>query len=277
MNFPAFRREAAELVLGINDGKDSNVWTYDLSRTSPLRQLTFGGRNRFPIWSADGKSVTFQSDRDGDRGIYLQRADGTGPAVRLTNAVKDTSHVSDSWSADGERLLFDVEAPTGFSLWMFSARDKKAGPVGDITSASIPPSAVFSPDGRWIAFQGGEVPDTQIYLQSFPAMNAKYKVANGRHPRWSSDGKQLTYGVADRLYAVDVNTGAGFSVGNAAYVAQGLLSGPARTNYDISADAGRFIGVVDAPGQATPETPTVRYIEVVLNWFEELRQRVPTK
>ena len=53
-----------------------------------MRQLTLGGKNRFPIRSADGQKKTeaFQSDREGDLGIFWQRADGSGAAERLTKA-----------------------------------------------------------------------------------------------------------------------------------------------------------------------------------------------
>jgi hypothetical protein len=46
-------------------------------------------------------------------------------------------------------------------------------------------------------------------------------------------------------------------------------------NYDVTPD-GRFLGVV-AAGQTQPAGSTAPQIQVVLNWFEELKQRVPTK
>ena len=49
-----------------------------------MQRLTFGGSNRYPVWSRDGRWVAFQSDRDGDRAIFRQAADGSGTAERLT-------------------------------------------------------------------------------------------------------------------------------------------------------------------------------------------------
>ena len=54
---------------------------------APRRRLTFGGNNRFPIWSADGKRIVFQSDRDGDAALFWQPADGSGTAERLTTPM----------------------------------------------------------------------------------------------------------------------------------------------------------------------------------------------
>jgi hypothetical protein len=47
-------------------------------------------------------------------------------------------------------------------------------------------------------------------------------------------------------------------------------------NYDVSTDAKRFIGVI-AAGVTELGTPRVTQIQVVVNWFEEVRRRVAAK
>ena len=84
------------------------MWIDDVSGATSIRRLTLGGRNRVPVWSADGEHVAFQSDREGDLAIWWQRADGTTAAERLTKPDKDTAHVPESWSPDGKTLLFSV-------------------------------------------------------------------------------------------------------------------------------------------------------------------------
>ena len=37
------------------------MWVYDLKSGGSLRRLTFGGRNEYPIWTRDGRFITFQS------------------------------------------------------------------------------------------------------------------------------------------------------------------------------------------------------------------------
>ncbi|MEO7134339.1 MAG: protein kinase, partial [Vicinamibacterales bacterium] len=73
---PRVSPDGTRIAFGTDDGKEAIVWIYDLAGTTSRRRLTFGGNNRFPIWSADGKRVAFQSDRDGDLAIFLQPADG---------------------------------------------------------------------------------------------------------------------------------------------------------------------------------------------------------
>ena len=72
------------MVFGTDDGKESIVWVADLKAGASGRRLTFGGKNKYPIWSRDGRFITFQSDREGDHGLFRQPADGRGTAERRT-------------------------------------------------------------------------------------------------------------------------------------------------------------------------------------------------
>ena len=75
---PRASPNGTQIAVATDDGKEAIVWIYELGSTTSMRPLTFGGKNRFPIWSADGQRVAFQSDREGDLGIFWQRADGSG-------------------------------------------------------------------------------------------------------------------------------------------------------------------------------------------------------
>jgi serine/threonine-protein kinase len=75
---PRVSPDGRQVAFVTDDDKEAIVWTYDLSGTAAMHRVTFNGRNRFPIWTADGKRVAFQSDREGDRGIFWQPADGNG-------------------------------------------------------------------------------------------------------------------------------------------------------------------------------------------------------
>jgi hypothetical protein len=82
-----------QLAVGTEDGKDANIWIYDRAGSSAIRQLTLEGKNRFPIWTPDGVRAAFQSDREGDLGIFWQRADGSGTASRLTKPDQGQAHI----------------------------------------------------------------------------------------------------------------------------------------------------------------------------------------
>jgi Tol biopolymer transport system component len=59
------------------------------------------------MWSGDGERIVFQSEREGDRGLFWQRADGVGTAERLTKAeTAAAQHVSNSWSPKAPLFSF---------------------------------------------------------------------------------------------------------------------------------------------------------------------------
>jgi serine/threonine-protein kinase len=282
--FPRVAPDGKRLAFGTDDGRDAIVWIYDMAGTSSMRRLTFGGKNRFPIWSADGENVAFQSDREGDLGIFWQRADGTGTAERLTRPEPGTSDFPESWAPNGERFLFSASQSFGVSLWTFSLQERKAEPFGGIQQSSPGlTKAMFSSDGRWVAY-GSDEPAV-VYVQPFPATGTKYQISKGpaHSPLWSPNGKEILYvrsaPPAGQLVAMSLTTHPSFTVGNPVAVPSGRLQLSAGLHvprrFDIAPD-GAVIGVVDSP-QTTSGALAAARIEVVLNWFEELKARVPAK
>ena len=87
--------------------------------------------------------------------MWWQPSDGR-KAERLTTPEQGTSHVPESWSPDGELLLFSATKDSVSSLWSFSLKDRKATPFSDVKGSSLPTNAMFSPDGRSVAYQIGE-------------------------------------------------------------------------------------------------------------------------
>ena len=266
---------------------------YDVAGASSARRLTLGGRNRVPVWSADGERVAFQSDRDGDLGLFWQRADGTTAAERLTRPDKDTAHVPESWSPDGKTLLLSVAKGSSYGLAALSLTDKMVTLVGGIQSP-FPPSATFSPDGRWVAYSTtapgdqrlvlGREPAGSLFVQPFPTTGATYQISKstslGFHPMWSPDGKELFYVTGAgraQFVAVSVTTRPTFTFGNPVSVPRPFAPSSQwfERNIDITLDGKRFLGVVPAGQNTASGAPAAPQIQVVLNWFEELKTKVP--
>ena len=273
---PRISPDGKRVAVGLDDASGGNIWIYDLSNESSIRQLTFGGRNRFPVWTPDGQRVAFQSDRQGDAAVFWQRADGTDTAQRLTRAGRGVSHIPESWSRTGDRFLFSTLTSSGFSLSSFSVPDGKAETYGDVRS-TFPLNAVFSPDGRWLAYQLFSSRDTGVFVEPFPRTGAKSRIApRGVQPLWSPDGKELFYSAGGLFFMVAVKPGRGFDFSSAVSIPRPFLDLGATIArvYDMSPDGRRFIGIV-ASGQGQVEVLT--QMNVVLNWFEELKQLVPLK
>ena len=126
---PRVSPDGKSVAFDIEDASGAAVWVYELAGGTSMRQLTFGGKGRHPIWSRDGQWVAFQSDREGDLAIFRQRADGSGVAERLTKPETGTEHVPQSWSKDGGQLLFSVFKDKVWSLWTLSMKDRQRRPV----------------------------------------------------------------------------------------------------------------------------------------------------
>jgi Tol biopolymer transport system component len=278
------------MAIAIDEGNDTDIAIYDLAGTSALRRLTFEGRNAYPVWSHDGDRVAFQSNRQGDESVFWQRADGQGAVERLTTAAKDSSHVPESFSPDGKYLLFAEQKGPTHTLFLLSLVNRTVASFGDVSS-STPIGAVISPDGRWVAYASGGVrqrralfsPESGIFIQPFPATGAVFQIPKLRidyHPAWAPDGKSLFFVSASSrpLAVVDVRTAPSVSFGPpveiAASVPRPLLLNGARRGYDILPD-GRILTASPASDQNPSESALQNEIRVVVNWLEELKQRVP--
>ncbi len=276
---PRLSPDGTRVAVGSDDGTDASIWIYALSGATAIQKLTLTGKNRNPVWSHDSQRVAYQSDRDGDLGIFWQRADGTGTVERLTKPDPGTAHSPESWSPTGDPLIFSATREGKNSLWTLSLPDRTVKPFGN-TESSESMDPVFSPDGRWVAYDVTENLLTHIYIEPFPRTGERYLVTKDPavNPFWTPDGASLVYGTGPGLFAaVAVSTRPSVAFGRPVSKPRGELgSGGSRATrrpYDPAQD-GRVIGTVPA-GQTASENPTT--IQVVLNWQEELKQRVPTR
>jgi eukaryotic-like serine/threonine-protein kinase len=274
---PRVSPDGTQLAFGSEDSSGATIWIHDLSRDTSMRPLTFqgDGRNRFPVWSSDGTYVAFQSDREGDPAIFRQRSDGSSRAERLTTPDKGTAHVPESWSSDGKHLVYTVVKTTSNTLWVFSLDSKKSIQVPDVDTPRLPSSS-FSPDGRWIAYtmptSGGQ---NQVLVQPFPPTGAKHLVGTGARPLWSRSGKEIFYYRNDSTFFKTVIANQTvLTVSNETALPFNVLLGRgpgSGRDADIMPDDKRFVAVV-VPSGAVGGVG-IRRLDVITNWFEELRQR----
>jgi serine/threonine-protein kinase len=273
--YPRVSRDGSRLAVQTAHGTETSIAIYDLSGKASLRRLTFGGNSRFPVWTRDGRRVVFQSDREGDNGIFWQSVEG-GPAQRLTTPEPGTSHLPEAWSPVEDLLLYSVARGEDHELWSLSTRDRKAGRVGSIRSTSVPTTADFSPDGRWVAYQAGLAGEGEAttFVEPFPPTGAKHQIGRGGRAVWSRDGSKLYFvpGPA-QLESVTITTTPTFSFTPAVSVPRRFGLAPPGTvrTFDLLRD-GRIVGV-NAAGEAGASSAA--QIHVVQNWFDELRARVP--
>jgi eukaryotic-like serine/threonine-protein kinase len=263
---PDGRRVAVEI--------ENQIWLYDLARDT-LTRFTFEGTlNQSPVWTPDGKRIVFRSNKEGVANVFWQRADGSGGLERL--GTGQYGQIPRSLSPDGQFLAYHENNPkTQKDIWVVRLSDHKSQPF--LVTPFSEGDPTFSPDGHWLAYVSNESGRPEVYVQPFPGPGGKWQISTegGTEPAWNRNGKELFYRNGNKMMALDVTTQPGFSPGKPRMLFEGQYSTSdwplIGTAYDVSPDGQRFLMV-----KATEQAAAATQINVVLNWFEELKQKVPT-
>jgi serine/threonine protein kinase len=278
---PRISPDGTKVALVIGTGQNRDVWIWDLVRMT-LTRLTFGSdEDDAPVWSPDGKQIAFHThQKDVVGGIYWKSADGTGED-KPVGSVPGLEIFPFSWSGDGRTLL--MQSLSNDIGVLSTEGDHKHKPLLAEKYAEINPEV--SPNGRWMAYTSNESGQYEIYVRPFPEVDKgrwQVSTSGGHSPLWSRDGRELFYRNGDAVIAVSVKTEPTFSLQTpkilfrGSYFPPGSTIGMIRSHiWDISPDGKRFL-MMKLPGTA-PGEGGPRRINIVLNWFEELKQRVPVK
>ena len=287
--FPRFSPDGCRLAMALFDGRQSDIWVYDLARDIMTRVTSDPAFDMAPVWTLDGTGVVFGSTR-GNPGsvanLFWQRADGTGTARRLTTSA--IPQLPDGFAPDGRRLIFHQGDPatTRQSLMVLpvepDAQGLKAGT--ETTFAGGPflkANPRISPDGRWVAYATNETGTFEIYVQPLSGSEARVQVSSGggNLAVWSPTMSELYYvgSGPGRMMVVSYSAKGGaflaskpqpWSETRFSYTPPVSLYGP---GIDLHPDGARFV-VTQIP-QATP-TALGRsgQVVLVLNALDELRR-----
>ena len=149
-----------------------------------------------PDWSPDGQALVFESNLDGKFSIYTIHVDGTG-LRRLT--VDTANNEQPRWSPDGRRVVFSSDRAGHLDLYTMNADGANQTRL-TTTSGGGYYQASFSPDARWVLFQGR--PDNRetrdrVYLIRSDGTGSWRRVSDSTYgaegPRWSRDGATITF------------------------------------------------------------------------------------
>jgi len=241
-------------------GATGQIKVLDLERgTSTF--LTDEWDNTSPHWRRGDSHIAFGSNRGGGpTNLWWQRSDGSTPAERLTTS--DHRQAPYSWSHDNKVLAYtDNDPNTRSDIWTLSIDDRKPHPLVKTPAEETGPA--FSPDGHWIAYQSNGTGRAEVYVQAFPAGGGAQPVSNagGTQPMWRGD-HEIVYRRGQSVMSVSIATASTFHPGEPAE----LFRTP-NTLIDVMPD-GRLLMLTNTPA------PPVTELEIVVNWFQELRKKM---
>ena len=290
---PRFSPDGTRLAFSMSGRSSQGIWVQDiwvqnLELGTASRLTSFEGVNDSPVWTADGRSVIFRSVSQPNPGIYAGRADGGGETRRLADLT--TGVFPASLSPDGKRLAI-WDFATGGAIWTAPLESGHDGlRLGKaelfLQTTSDPPvvartEAAFSPDGRWLAYSSLESGHIELYVRPFPGPGGKWRVSptGGTHPVWSRNGRELFY----LDYRPKKLMVAGYKVIGDSFVSgeptvwseKPVLDLGELYSYDVAPDGKRVAVVLYADGTAEQKPATS--LTFLLNFFDELRRRVPSE
>ncbi|MBN2318663.1 MAG: protein kinase [Acidobacteria bacterium] len=271
-------------VCSLDDDNNIDTFIWNLAGETLIRLTSDPAEEDFPLWTPDGKRIVFYSDQ-GDRGIYMKSADGTG-SDDLIRPIPQYFGYPGSWSSDGKTLITQELWSGIFSIGALSMEgDRKWEPLLQGNFSYSQPE--ISPNGKWLAYTSNESGRNEIFVRPYPEVESgKWPVSNsgGDSALWSPDGRELYYRNGNEVMAVPVKTDPVFSKeGNPKVLFEGNYD-PANFTpgtlelhpWDISRDGKRFLMLKPPTGSDAASTATgPRNFVVVLNWFEKLKDRVP--
>jgi Tol biopolymer transport system component len=262
---PDARRVAAS-VYDNSGGED--IWLFDVARGVRTRFTFDPALDDDPVWSPDGSSLVFDSNRTGAYGIYQKLSNGaqkeelvfTDPATKFPS----------SWSHDGKYVLFDRVDPQHklkTDVWVLPMfGDHKAFPL--ISTEFNEQYGEFSPDGRWVAYDSNESGREEVYVVAFPNPAARFQISTGggSNPMWRGDSKELFYVDPDnKIMAVDIAARSdSLEIGTPHVLWQPRLTNTSPP-YAVAADGKRFL-VNELPSQSTS------HLTVIFNWDADLKK-----
>jgi serine/threonine-protein kinase len=206
-------------------------------------------------------------------------ADGSSPPPAYQVGEAPLRRFAGTVSPDGKLVMGRnvTQGVSGNDFWIL--------PLLQTSSASTKPASFldarftknnpqFSPDGRWLAYDSTDTGASQIYVVPYPGPGGKWPVSTdgGNLPRWAAKNHELFYINGRKMMAVEVQTTPAFRAGVPKMLFErNFPATGAPASYDVTADGKRFLMLKEqAERQGAPDQ-----LHVVVNWFEELRRRVP--
>jgi serine/threonine-protein kinase len=241
------------------------VLEYDLDRDTLISLTDSNSNDILPVWNHDGSRIYFSTDRTGREQIVTMPAGGGESEVVVDNTDALPQEICDV-SAGGERLAINHGVRSSRDIYIM---EKGGKPEPFIATAANESDAIFSPDGRWIAYNSDESGSMEVYVRPYPGSGGRIQISDGKgayYPRWSGDGGQIFYQTQSGISSVPIRWSAG-------------RPQPGRPTKLIDTPTGQSLGYdVNAAGdtfyviELDVDRWHSRQIDLVTHWDQELSE-----
>ena len=250
-----------------------NIWIYEIAREI-LTPFTGEGSNSRAIWSPDGQRLLVGSGSGlggNVSNIFWRPIDGSVEAEQLT--ASENRQYPTSWSPNGLVAYVELAGGVRGSDILVLPFEGEREPEKVLSTQYEERNAIFSPNGRWMAFTSDRSGQAEVYVKPYPGQGGIVPISTdgGLEPVWARSGKELFYRTGDQMMVVSVQADTLFRAEKPRLLFEGSYRDNftgVTSNYDITADGQQFVMVKE---EGTSQ------INVVLNWFEELKRLVPTE
>jgi len=252
--------QTALLLRTTPGGNGYSVWISDVARKTVNRLTQDSDRAASGAISPDGKDVWISTTTGYVSSLTRRSLSASGTEEKVLDNVNSQLTLFDI-SRDGRYLVFNHQDPkTDFDIYTMDLQgEKKLVPV--LNGPSAERNGHVSPDGKWLAYISNETGTDELFVTSFPVPGSRWQVSSGgttSSGEWSADGKNLRYRKGEKIFNVEVHSGASKPDFSAP---RELLSLPTNIlDIALLPDDKRILAVRPS-GDSTPVP-----IDFVLNW-----------
>jgi eukaryotic-like serine/threonine-protein kinase len=273
--------DGRRLAVNIAALDEVGVWLYDLGR-GQLAPLQRSGEAWGPLWTPDGQRVVFRWLEDGQDVLVVQTANS--PEKARVVAAGGTLVSPSSFTPDGRTLI----ALRGEDIVTVTV-DGRAGSTVEtlMETPQLERWPELSPDGRWLAYGSNESGRFEVYVRPYPALDAveQVSISGGGSPAWHPAGSELFF------LSLDDSEGKRWMMASRLQSASPLRFGHPRplfsfnprelplscTPYrcfDVDRSGSSFYTSRTVP---MPPPLPVTHVNIVQNWVQQLKARVPSR
>lgn len=269
---PALSRDGSKIAMSIATAGNSDLWLYDVKRTTLTRLSTSAGEEEHPLFSPEGGRLAYDYSKAGPFRMFARPIDGSEVERELGSG--SAGEIPESYAPDGTLVFTKEGSKSGSDLWILGPGAKGEGhPL--LTGPFDECYASVSPDGRFLAFSSNESGRLEVYLTTFPEPEARLQISidGGEQAAWTRNGVEIVYLGKQGLMAVPVQTSPSLSAGTPKKLFDwtppaATLESSYRNQFDATANGERFV-LIDSPDDGA-----ARRWNVVLHWTDEVSRFV---